>query len=261
MVVSTIYKPCYAEDLSHQIFRLLSIQIKNNSMFKTIKFSFLSVVLFFGLSLMISCSDSEEVSLESVQDFVVASIDDLESQGKIGRLGCYEFVFPITINFPDDTSTSSEDYDMLRESISAWKEANPDAEERPSLAFPIELTTENGEVVSVESREALIELRRECKRDFIRSRNNIRRFVRRACFDLVYPISIEFSDGSIVEASSQAALKRALRAWKRRAGERAERPSLIFPITVEFEDGTQVTVNDRVELVALKDSCEEEGEE
>jgi len=214
-------------------------------MFKTIKMSLFASSLFLLMSLMTSCSDSDEPTLESTQEYVVASIDALEAQGKIGRLGCYEFVFPVTVNLPDESAGSADSYEALRSIISDWKEANPDAETKPALEFPVELTSEEGEVISVESREELRQIRNEC---------------RRACFDLVYPVSIEFPNGSVLEATSQNTLKSALRAWKRSTDGSNGRPMLVFPITVEYEDGTQVEVESREALKELKDTCEVEGE-
>jgi len=228
-------------------------------MSKTIKMSFFSAALLLFMSLITSCTESDDVTLESTQDYVFESIDALEAQGKIGRLGCYEFVFPVTVNFPDASSASADSYEALGQIISEWKESNPDAEEKPGLEFPVELTTDEGEIVTVESREELGQLRKECRREH-RKGKGPRRFFKRACFDLVYPVSIEFPNGSILEATSQSTLKNAIRAWKKSTDGSNGRPMLVYPVTVEYEDGTQTTVNDRDELKALKDTCEAEGE-
>lgn len=231
-------------------------------MSKTIKMSLYSAALVLFMSLITSCTESDEPTLVSTQEFVVKSLDSLESEGKVGRLGCYEFVFPITIDFADGTSATVESYNEGRETIGAWKEANPDAEERPTLAYPVELTTEEGELISVESREELGQLRRECRREFRRDRRErIRNFFRRACFSLAYPISVEFPNGSVLEAANAQTLKVALREWKQaNPGAQEDKPTLIYPITVEYDDGTQTSVNSKEELIALKDTCEAEGE-
>ena len=125
---------------------------------RIIKFCFLVFAGFLTASLITSCSDSESEAV-SIENFVGEAVFGLGAEGKIGRRGCYEFVFPITIEFPDGTSASVEDYETLKSTVRAWKEDNPEAEERPMLAYPIELMTEEGELISVESKEELRELR------------------------------------------------------------------------------------------------------
>jgi len=124
------------------------------------------------------------------------------------------------------------------------------------------LTTEEGEVLSVESQEELRDLKIECRRAFRRDRENrIRNFFRRACFDVVFPVTVEFPNGSVLEAATPATFKVALREWKEaNPGRQEERPTLVYPLTVEFEDGTQTSVNSVDEIRALKDTCEAEGE-
>ena len=46
----------------------------------------------------------------------------------------------------------------------AWKEANPDAEERPSIAMPYDVELKDGTIVTIESEDDLIALFEDCSR-------------------------------------------------------------------------------------------------
>lgn len=128
-----------------------------------------SLVLVLALSTFLTSCDSEEDSLTVdgvVEDYVDEVIFRMEESGSFGRFGCFELVFPISLEFPDGTTASIEDYDGLRTAIQEWKEANPDAEEKPSLVFPIDVLSEEGELITVTNQEELRALKQECRRNW-----------------------------------------------------------------------------------------------
>lgn len=221
-----------------------------------LKFSSFALMAFVLLSMVTSCADSDEAVLINSEEFVGGSIDSLESQGKIGRGGCYEFIFPVSIIFEDGTSAEAPSYDSLRATIKAWKENNPDAETKPTLSFPLEVMAEDGNIISVADQAELKELKKECRRSNYRNSRRARKFFLAACFDVVFPLTVEFPNGSIMEVASSDALKTAIRTWKETVERPIEdRPSVQFPITVEYEDGTQVEADSKEALIALKDEC------
>ena len=201
-------------------------------------------------TLFTSCDKESVLSDEIVQNFVNESVEAVERSGSVGRTGCYEFVFPVSITFPDESTTSIEDYETLRATIKEWKEANPDTEEKPSLAFPLEVVAEDGAIISVESKDALKELKQACRRNGRKNHNKGDR-----CFEIVFPLSITFPDGTTTAYADRMTLKMAVRAWKVANPDAEERPMLAFPIDLTLEDGTTVTVNNSEELQAQKESC------
>ncbi len=203
-----------------------------------------------------SCNKDESLTnSEDVSNFVNETVYNFQRDGNCGKFGCYEFVFPITIVFPDETTSEVESYDALKETLKAWKEANPDATERPSLSFPLEVVSEDGEIISVASREELRELARECIRGFFKGRGRPGHGKGDFCFKLVFPLSIAFPDGTTMEVEDRRDLRSTLREWKAANPDAEERPTLAFPITVEMEDGTQVSVESSEALQELKESC------
>ena len=207
----------------------------------------LSCLLGSGLFLT-SCSEEVSVDEEIIGEFVDGSMDKFHRLCRTGKFGCYDFVFPITVEFSDGTTASGDDAASLREAIQAWKESNPDSTGRPDIVFPIEVTTEEGEIVSVTEYSELRDLAIACRRSH-RPGADI-------CFNLVYPVEVEFPDGTILEAATRVALKTVVREWKRNGGE--GRPSFVFPVEVEYEDGTVVSAASKEELQALREACAEE---
>ncbi len=197
-----------------------------------------------------SCGNDEEII--SVENYTEKSVNGIYTYTASGANGCFELVFPIVINFPDDTSAEVNDLDELKDTIREWKEANTDAVARPSLEFPIEVINEDGELISVTSKEELKALKREC-RPF--HNNGCRP---KACFKLVFPITLEFPDATTQEVANRFELKMAVRAWKLANMDSDERPGFVFPIEVITEDETTITVNSKEELIALKEACQDE---
>ena len=213
--------------------------------------------LLIGLTFLFSSCEKGETTLsDDTVEYTTQAIFEIQERGGCGRGGCYEFVFPLTIEFPDGTTAEAEDYEGLRSTISDWKEANPDAEERPSLSFPLDILSEDGELITIESRLELLQVRRACRRSFGNRPHHGRG---ERCFRLVYPITITFPDETTDIVDSRRELKIAIRSWKRNNPEVEERPSLPYPLQVQLEDETIVDVASKEDLQALKDSCSEEG--
>ena len=214
----------------------------------------LGMMLALSMLVLFSCSDGN--SLSDVDEYTDQAIFTLQKDGNAGHYGCFEFVFPLTIQFPDGAARSVESYEELRTAIQTWKENNPGTRVFPSLVFPVEVVSQDGEVVSLDDYTELRTLASECPRDFFNRRhhrNHRHRPMR--CFDLVFPLTIEFPDGSTVTVIDRQEFKQALRQWHANNPNATERPSLTFPFTVELEDGSLVVIDDREELQRLKDSC------
>ena len=114
-----------------------------------------------------------DVQLKNSTIITIASEEDLtalretcgEMRGDRGGRGsrCFQPVFPLTINFPDGSSTTVADRDEAKAAKEAFQEANPDNEERPTLAFPYDVTLADGTTVTVASEEDLAALKESCE--------------------------------------------------------------------------------------------------
>ncbi len=211
-----------------------------------------SGLLLIVLSFMIACDSEELDSLNyeaPTESGLADGMDDdllLSSKSRIGK--CFTLVFPVSVSFPDGSETSFESKEEVKEAVKAFKEANPDAEERPSLVFPIEITLTDGTVTNVETQDALQEIKSECKGNRDGTRGS-------KCVSLIYPVTVAIPDGDDVEVACKRELKRTIKAYKRQNPDAEESPSIVFPVEVELEDGTTQSVASQEELEALKEDC------
>lgn len=241
--------------------------------------NFLNFFLFLGLTttlFLASCSDdSSFFSADDSENFVDESVFAIQANSVSGKGGCLELIFPINIIFPDGAVTEVSDHETLRSELKAWYEANAeelglpaqgnghkgrrqhgrdsiniDPSLLPTLDFPIEAITSEGETISIADRAELFTLKRECKRDMRRTRRG-----KAKCFKPTFPLTVDFPDGTSAEYEDRSAMKAGLRAWKEANPDASERPTLQFPVTVELEDGTTQEVGSKEDLEALKESC------
>jgi hypothetical protein len=74
---------------------------------------------------------------------------------------CFELVLPISWTMPDGstlTINEKDDWDELKN----WYEVNPDAEEKPSLNYPVDIQFEDGTTETVEDESEMEDIRKDC---------------------------------------------------------------------------------------------------
>lgn len=223
-------------------------------------FKFLLLPALVVAAFFFACTKSDELTVEEAVDETLYSVQE---RGGMGRYGCYELVFPVGIVLPNGTTVEVDSYDAIKQQLRIWFEANSDRRRphrgaRPliNFVFPISVVTENGDVLSVEDENALLRLRIECSGTFEQHgpRGHGRHGL--SCFEIVFPITIEFPDGSTAIADSRQAMHQLLRTWQQNHPGEPVRPKMVFPINVKMsDDGAIVTVNSRDELRALKADC------
>ncbi len=172
------------------------------------------------------------------------------SHGQFGGLNhCFNIVFPLTIAFPDGTDLTVADRQELAAAIREWRINNPDAEERPTLAYPYDVELQDGTILTISSDEDRIDLRETCGGPVGDGHGE-------PCFTVNFPVSVGFPDGSSVEVNSREEALTAIMEWAEANPGATERPGIIYPITVTFtEDGTTQEVNSRLELRQLRRDC------
>jgi len=204
-----------------------------------------------GLLVFSSCG-KEESEILTTEAYVSNGVLEVQERAGSGKRGCFELVYPVEITLPDGTTEAIDDLEDLKTTLKTWKENNPDATERPSLVYPIEVINKDGELITVASQEEMRELKKDCKKG-----NGPHGGQLKDCFEVVFPVSVEFPNGSVLEAATRMTLKIALREWKENNPNATERPSLVFPIEI-FQDGETITVATKEELHAIKEECLEE---
>jgi hypothetical protein len=213
-------------------------------------------LIFLAIMAFSSCQKNETNEAE-VESFAEETIFRMQEAGNLGRFGCYELSFPVTVTFPDGSvSEEVNSYDELRDVLKTWRADNGKARVRPVITLPFEVITDEGEIITVENVEQLRRLRMECRRTFFdnhgpNGHNDRGKF----CFRLQFPLSLMYPDGTIESYTTRREMSLALRLWRIDNRGAVRRPVLVFPLNVIKEDGTVVTVNSKEELKALKEDC------
>lgn len=211
---------------------------------------------------MVEMEIATEEELAEITEACQGERDNNRGDGDRNSNSCYDLAYPLTIAFDDGTTATFEDRATLREGITAYKEANPEAES-PTLVYPITIIVDDVEM-EIATEEDLDAIQEACSdnrgnndrgdRDGDNNRN-------RSCFDLVYPLTYNFADGTTQTFDDSDAKSEALQAWRAENGRDAESPTLAYPVTVEYEDGTQATADSAEALAALKEACGDDDDD
>lgn len=205
----------------------------------------------------ISCQKDEAAT--DVDNFTLLSTRGIETACGLGATGCYELVFPVTVQFSDNSTAEVTDYKTLNQAIRDWYTNNggqPRPDNRPTLVFPIQVVNAAGEVIDVASPQDMKVLIALCRPVIGPGGHQGGGHPGVGpCFSLAFPITVSFPDSTQVTVNSPQELGQAAHNWNKNNPGQHGRPELVFPFTVTLKDGTQAVVNNRDELRAIKDAC------
>lgn len=155
---------------------------------------------------------------------------------------CFELVFPISITMPDGSELSGDE-ETVWDAVKSWYEANPEAEEKPEFNYPIDLLFKDETVKTMENEEDLIAVKEYCDgKD------------KEACFELAYPLTYVFPDGSTI-TGEEGEVEDALKSWYEANSEVETKPELAFPVDIIWKDGSTQTVEDELAMELAKKDC------
>ena len=178
---------------------------------------------------------------EGVMDFEPCEDEEYEEEWG----DCFTFVYPLDIVFPDATTQTVNSDDELVTAIENWYDANPNSDQDPTLAYPISVVLEDTqETIEINSDEELEDLFDACFE-----------YEYEECFTFVFPLTIQFPDGTTAEINSLEEGETIIDDWYDANPNATEEPTLVFPIQVTLEDGTVETINNEEELDDLFDEC------
>jgi len=220
---------------------------------KTLKFFLLPLIAM--IAIFVACNKDNAASVDEAVDEALYS---LQERGGMGRFGCYELVFPVSITLPDGTVVELDSYDDLKSAVRRY--FNNHDRPRPhrqlfQFVFPISVVSQDGDLITIDDQEGLLRLRADCAGTFgNHGPQGHGQYL--SCFSLVFPITIEFPDGTTAEAADRMAFHQLIRTWRQNNPGAQERPKIGFPLTVKMaDDGSLVTVNSKEELRQLKQDC------
>ena len=170
---------------------------------------------------------------------------------------CFGLVFPVTYIMPDGSSYEIADDDGENwDELKAWYDANPEAEERPELQYPVDIMYESEDrTVTISNEEEMLAAKEECREMWGADEEEYEE-----CFDYVYPIAFTMPDGSSIEIPSDDETSwMSIRAYYE-ANPSDEEPVLQYPIDIIFrtEEGEVTFTMDSEEDVDsfVEERCE-----
>lgn len=187
--------------------------------------------------------------------------DGFEGARERDNWKCFQIEFPYTIQMPNGvTYTIDSDDDLDFEEIKNYYEQNSGMDERPSIVFPINITTNDGESVTINNEDDMKDAYRDC------SRRDRDWGEDKECFALVYPVTYIAPDGSTFEISSEEdeAGWEALKAWYETNPDSEAMPALSYPVSIMYRDEegeTIVIINNEEEMHSAKEECREMWDE
>lgn len=153
---------------------------------------------------------------------------------------CITLVYPVSFD-QNGTTISYANAASLRQGIADYRIANPDGP-RPTLIFPVNVETVDGDTLEVTSIQEIRRLKQACRAD---RRNELR-----DCFAFNYPLTVINRASETLEVTTNAALRRALS-----HANRSGRYGFQYPFEVTLEDGTTQEITSPIEFRALRQSC------
>lgn len=178
--------------------------------------------------------------------------------GKKGELmgfgKCFEIVFPVTVIYPDKTTKEVATKEAYMTLMRNWKQANPESKTRPTLAFPFEVTLEDGSAVTIENEDGLKTLALSC-----RPEGGPKGGICGNCFTPVFPVTLSFPDGTSKTVASATEFKTQLAAWRAANPNATGHPQIAFPYSAKLKlDSSIVLLKNADDLKALMAACKEE---
>ena len=207
------------------------------------------------MTLLVGCEPNEDTDIMALETDAYAELRTLPmGDGEIQAahhfkrsLGgkCAELVYPVTVIFPDNSTAIVASNEELRASVRAWYEAN-DSDQKPTLDYPVDLLVD-GTVVTANDQAELLAYFADCRPQrpgsdrpgSDRPRPGKLSWIKLLdgdCFDVDFPITINFPDGTSQLVNDAESLIAALRDYKQNGPDSLGRPELAFPISVSVND-------------------------
>ncbi len=158
--------------------------------------------------------------------------DDWDREGKEDRK-CFDLVLPVTFIMPDgSTVTVASDDEVSWAEIKAWYISNPDADERPALQFPVDISFDEDETMTVNNEEEMRETYASCKSD------------KDYCGELIYPVTYAMPDGTTIDvASDNEDSWTEIKEWYENNPDFDGEPTIQYPVDVTFRyENSEVSI-------------------
>lgn len=230
-------------------------------------------MLLAGLAVFSSC-EKEDVSTTknlTTEEATNLALTVMDESGEMGCSGCFSLVYPVTLILPDESEVLVESREDIRAEIITYLQANPPQGPnpfrrlrgyRPQLAFPYDVQLEDGSLLTIEDQEDLRIILEACGFEpnnpggpgWGGSHGQL--YGLNHCYNLVFPVIVVFPGGENSQsADNPLELRQLFTAWRILHPFSPLKPHIDFPYQVELQDGTIVTLNNRLDLIELRQNC------
>ena len=166
-------------------------------------------------------------------------------------LSCVEFVYPITLNNPDGTTSTINNEGEFEQAIDNAIATNTE----PTIAFPISVMGENELPQTVNNEEELCDLFWACFEDDYDDCGCEDDF-EEECFEINYPITLILPDGTQAAVNNDEELETTVESYYDANPNEEDDFSVVYPVTVTLlEDNSTLTINNDDEFDALFEAC------
>ena len=240
----------------------------------------LFMALIFSVALLSSCSKEEvssnQFNTKTKTSAYLSGVDGDEDESASPEEDCFNFVYPVTILFPDGTDASVADDEELETAIDSWYDANEEAEEDPTLQFPVDVTLPDGSNQSIADEaefEVLIDSCEENEEgeddeeedgegedgEDEGESEDCEDEMLELCFEFVYPIELILSDSTSVSINSLEELLEAINTDEEEEEEGDDEEDQDEEEDGEEEDGEEVEISFEYPVsVVLEDGSEQD---
>lgn len=123
-----------------------------------------------GMIALLSACNKNDTTEAEVETYVEETVYRIQETGNMGKFGCYELSFPITLTYPDGSvSEEINSYEELKQVLRTWRQENDRPRVRPVITLPFSVITEDGDLITVETTQDLRVLKMECRRMFLKT--------------------------------------------------------------------------------------------
>lgn len=225
----------------------------------TLKLNWTGLFAFVFALMLFSCQENSNVDLPEDMDLEQVSEDEVyyltaasgtteatdQATDFRHRRICLQPVFPLTLVFPNGSTLEVNDLRELKKAFIRWRRSGNDG--RPHIAFPHEVELPDGNIVTVENREELRRLIRQCLK---KVRPNLD-----SCYQISFPVTVDLGNGVTETVASKEELAALIRNWAQNQRASLPRPEMVFPIDIVMNDGHIVTVTSARELAQITRDC------
>ena len=178
--------------------------------------------------------------------------DRPDEDGEDERSECFELVLPVTYTMPDgSTITVETDDESSWSSLRSWYESNPDAEDEPSLGYPVDIMYGADSTVTINNQEEMENAYSSCRNEENEDRPDEDGEGEDSCGAIILPVTYIMPDESTITVEDDSGYG-LLREWEANNPESDGEPSIQYPFDVLYLVENQevtVTVNSNEEYM------------